>query len=147
MREEPDQDDPRMQQALRQLEFRLSCYRGLEFNLSCVESMLSIVKAHRQQWKLEGLNFPELVAIIVPRLGIFDLKRADLTPESIAMSLVNFVRDTPAATMQEVMDAFSRAYGCQVHVDDMRAGIAKVRGDMARRAARHAAVDEYVGRH
>jgi hypothetical protein len=138
------QEHPLMQEALRQLQFRLSVYRGLDFDQSTVNSMLETVKNHRQQWRLKGVYFPELVAIVVPRLGIFDLKRADLDAKSVAVSLVNFIRDTPQVSVKEAIAAFRHAYGKLIHVDDMRAGIANARSDMARRAARNVAIDQYV---
>lgn len=79
--------------------------------------MFQVVKTHREQCKDRHLDFPHLVAIVIPRLGIVEWCRADLDRASIRTKIVNFVRDYPTAQMQEVVAAFKAAWPA-IHPDD-----------------------------
>ena len=83
---------------------------GSVLTQSKLDDMFKCVGDHRAHWRGRGVDFPALVAVVVPRLGIVDLKRADVDVASVRQSIVNFVRFTPAATMEEVVAAFRAAY-------------------------------------
>jgi hypothetical protein len=113
-----DEHHPEMQQALQELITRLEFYLGHDVSRGLFDSYFRIVKEHRARWRTKGVDFPALVVIVVPRLGVIELKRADLSKESILVSVLNFVREYPQAQMEEVVAAFRAAYPT-LHPDDI----------------------------
>jgi hypothetical protein len=81
-----------------------------ELTTGFLDKLYGIVRDHRAECRRKGIDFPAMVALVVPRLGIVDFKRADLDIASVRQSIVNFVRMNPEATMLEVVEAFRRAY-------------------------------------
>lgn len=77
---------------------------------SFLDKLFGVLRDHRAQWRMRGVDFPVMVALAVPRLGIIEFKRADLDILSIRVSIVNFVRIHPKVTMDEVVTAFRVAY-------------------------------------
>lgn len=76
-----------------------------------LHEMYEVIKHHRAECRREhDLDFPVLVALVVPRLGIIDFKRADLDIASIRATIVNFVQMNPLVTKEEVVAAFRAAY-------------------------------------
>jgi hypothetical protein len=77
-----------------------------------LDKLYDTVREHRRECSGRGLRFPALVALVVPRLGIVEFKRADLDLPSIRVSIVNFVRQWQprGVTMAEVVTAFRMAY-------------------------------------
>jgi hypothetical protein len=113
-----DEQHPEMQKALQQLMFRLSHYPKRQLTGSVLNELNDLIERHRQQCRLKGIDFPRLVVLCVPRLGTLDYKRADLDIAAIKVAIVNFVRENPEATMQEVVAAFMMAYP-GLHPDDV----------------------------
>lgn len=108
-----DESDPRMIRAHQALMTRLGRVIGdgrHPLTKPFLDRLFEVVRDHRTYWRNEGVDFPVLVALVVPRLGIVEFKRADLDLESIKVSIVNFVRFHPNATMEEVVTAFRTAY-------------------------------------
>jgi hypothetical protein len=114
-----DENHPEMQAALKQLIVRLEFYVGRDVTRGLIDSYRRILKEHQQAWRLKGVDFPTMVLVVVPRLGIIHTSRADLDLPSIKQSIVNFVRAYPDATMLEVVHAFQSAYP-GLHPDDLR---------------------------
>lgn len=114
-----DESHPLMIEALRQLKFRVQLRVGLPCTPSNVDSMHRTVRDHRAQWRMKGVDFPELVPLVIYRVGIIDWVRADLDSRSIVVKIVNFVRAHTDVTMPEVVEAFRRAYP-SLHPDDIR---------------------------
>jgi hypothetical protein len=113
-----DESHPQMKEALRELEVRLEFYIGHDVNKGLVDSYNRILKENRAKWRAQGVDFPVLVAIMIPRLGTIDLRRADLPKDSICQEVINLVRATPEATMEEIVMAFRAAYP-DFHPDDI----------------------------
>jgi hypothetical protein len=106
-----DEQHPAMRAAQDELMRRLAWLtEGKNLTGSLMHDVFDMVSCHRTEYRGKGVEFPALVAVVVPRLGIIELKRADLELPSIRTSIVNFVRAHPAASMQEVVEAFRRAY-------------------------------------
>ena len=108
-----DENHPEMGKAHKELLGRLGLVleRGNKtLDKYLVRKMFDVVDQHRKECKGRGIDFPPLVALIVPRLGIIEFKRADLDLPAIRTSIVNFVRFNPAARMEEVVNAFKGAY-------------------------------------
>ena len=96
--------------------------------------MFQVVKTHREQCRDRHLDFPHLVAIVIPRLGIVEWSRADLDATSIRTKIVNFVRDHPTAQMLEVVSAFKAAWP-SVHSDDFATPADNLVKGLAKKAA------------
>lgn len=108
-----DESHPEMIKAYRELLHRLGIVLGNgtnELTKPFLDRMFGIVLDHRSQCRVRGIDFPVLVALVVPRLGIIEFKRADLDIASLRVNIVNFVRQHPRATMDEVVGAFRSAY-------------------------------------
>lgn len=108
-----DENHPEMirahQELLQQLGHTLG--RGnKELDKHLVNKMFDIVKRHREKWRLRGVDFPVLVALVVPGHGIVEWVRADADISSIRVKIVNFVRQHPDVSMDKVVIAFRVAY-------------------------------------
>jgi hypothetical protein len=83
-----------------------------ELTSGFLHDLFEVIKDHRTQCRQKGIDFPVLVAVVVPRLGIVEFKRADLDIASIRIQIVNFVREhgPKGITMEEIVTAFRMAY-------------------------------------
>jgi hypothetical protein len=108
-----DPNDPRMVSAHREILRRLGSILGdgqQQLTKPFLDRMFDAVKQHRAECRTKGIDFPVLVALVVPRLGIVEFVRADLDITSIRTKIVNFVRFNPRVSMDEVVLAFRTAY-------------------------------------
>jgi hypothetical protein len=108
-----DPNDPRMASAHREILRRLGTILGdgrQPLTKPFLDRMFDAVKQHRAECRTKSIDFPVLVALVVPRLGIVEFVRADLDISSIRIKIINFVRFNPRATMEEIMMAFRTAY-------------------------------------
>jgi len=107
-----DDNHPEMARAQHDLMGKLArvFVPGSRLDRSKLDAMMECVRDHRAEWRNRGVDFPVLVAVVIPRLGVVDFKRADADVASIRQSIVNFVRFTPEAEMTEVVAAFRAAY-------------------------------------
>lgn len=108
-----DEDHPQMVRAHQELMSRLGYVleKGdKKLDKYLMKDMYDVVKQHREQCRTRGIDFPALVALVVPRFGIVEWKRADLDLASIKVSIVNFVRFHPQVPMAEVVQTFRRAW-------------------------------------
>jgi hypothetical protein len=119
-----DEDAPEMIMAQQELLRRLGLVLGdgrNELTKPFLEKLFGVIKDHRSEYRQKGVDFPVLVALAVPRLGVVDFKRADLDIASMRMAIVNFVRMNPEAHMDEVVQAFRAAYP-DLKPDDVLSG-------------------------
>ena len=116
-----DENHPDMILAQKELLRRLGIVLGGGRRLDkyLMAKMFDVVTGHREQCRQRNLDFPMLVALVVPRLGIVEWKRADLDAASIRTSIINFVRNYPTVSMDEVVVAFHAAWP-RLHADDLR---------------------------
>lgn len=108
-----DENNPRMIKAHRALLQRLGTVLGdgtNELTKLFLDHLFEVVKNHRTECRQKGIDFPVMVALVVPRLGVVEFVRADLDIESLRVKIINFVRMHPDASMLEVAQAFSGAY-------------------------------------
>jgi hypothetical protein len=83
---------------------------GKRMDRSFIDKLFSVIKDHRAEYRLKGVDFPVLVVVMVPRLGVVHFCRADLDIASIRVQIVNFVQMNPGVTMPEVVAAFRAAF-------------------------------------
>lgn len=106
-----DEDHPEMRKAQQGLMKRLGMIAyGQRVNKPLIDKLKEELKDHRASWRAQGVDFPQMVILAIPRLGVLDFARADLDIASIRIKIVNTVRMTPQATMQEIVEAFMAAY-------------------------------------
>lgn len=109
-----DDNHPRMRHAHKVLLRRIGVILGdgtKELTTGLLHDMFEVIKHHRAECRRErDLDFPALVVVAVPRLGVVHFLRADLDIPSIRQSIVNFVRMNPQVTPEETVAAFRVAY-------------------------------------
>ncbi len=108
-------DDVRMQVACNQLAARLEQFRNKALNKELIDDIQRVVKQHRAESKLrDGLDFPELTPMIVPRLGTLHLVRRDLRVRDVAVVLQNITAMYPTVTSAELAQAVRWAFPAYV---------------------------------
>jgi hypothetical protein len=106
-----DETHPEMRRALLGVGQRIDkIVQGRPITKPLIDEVMDAIKHHRNEWRTRGVDFPTLVLICIPRLGVLEFARADLDIASIRIKIVNVVRMNPAATKIEVVDAFCAAY-------------------------------------
>ena len=132
------EDHPEMVRAHKLLVDRLGVMSaGRRLDRGLFEAMHDVVVQHRLTCRAKGIDFPKLVAVVVPRLGIIEWSRADLDLASVKIKIVNFVRDHPTAAMEEVVSAFKAAWP-HIKPDDFAAPASKVSKSVIEKAAKAA---------
>lgn len=109
-----DENHPRMVRAQHELLRRLGTVLGdgtKPLTPSLLAELEYVIEHHRSECRREkDLDFPKLVALIVPRVGLVEFKRADADIASVRQIIVNMVRNNPHITMDEVVAAVVRAW-------------------------------------
>lgn len=131
-----DEANPRMVRAHKALLQRLGRVLGdgsKALTTGLLQDMRTIIDDHRAECRKNGIDFPVLVAVVVPRLGIVEFKRADLDMPSIRQNIINFVRTHEGVTMEEVVFAFKGAY------PDLKPGDVMAQREVGQGVAKHVA--------
>jgi hypothetical protein len=108
-----EEQHPQMVLAQQDLLRRLERVIGLfpkTLTQSLLDKMRGVINDHRIEWRQKGVDFPVLVALVVPRFRIVEWKRADLDLASIRTCIVNFVRAHPQISMSDLVNAIRGAY-------------------------------------
>lgn len=99
-----------MQVAEAALRGLLQRYTGRKLTSTTFHEMNELLKDFRVKCRHEGLAFPELKALVIPRLGAVDLVNAELEGDALRLRVVAFTRRHPAATLREVVQAVKWAF-------------------------------------
>lgn len=92
-----DEDAPEMLAAQRWIAERIHDLTiGREVTASLIREVEQAIYDHRVRSRQNGLDFPELVLMCIPRLGIIKLVRRDAELPAIKMHVVNLVRECAA---------------------------------------------------
>jgi hypothetical protein len=144
-----EDDHPEMIKAQQELLRRLGKVLGNGRNALTkpfLDRLFGVIKDHRAAYRIKGVDFPVMVALVVPRLGIVEFARADLDIASLRIKIVNFVRFNPNATMEEVVQAFRMAYP-DLKPDEVLTGhTAGIQANERRDARTKKVVEEFLGR-
>ena len=65
---------------------------------------------HRTHCRLQGINFPPLVPLLLPRLGRIAMMREDSDPADIRRVVVKLARDNPTITAEDIATALKHAF-------------------------------------
>jgi hypothetical protein len=96
---------------LAQLVGRLRALHGNRITGGLLTDAKQLILDHRTHCRQQGIQFPVMVMVVVPRLGILELARADLDISSIAQQVVNFTSAHPTVTPGEIAEAIIGAWG------------------------------------
>lgn len=88
---------------------KLFCTGRLLSNQS-LDALDQIAKDHRAWARLHGIPFPRMSIVVIPRLGIIEIWRADLERADLEHHVVRMVRKFPRLLMPELADAIARSY-------------------------------------
>ena len=112
-----DPDDPQMQCALKDMVAMVNARivgRQLDgSDRKILDDLETLIFDHKARWKARGVAFPDMTALIVPRLGYVKLMRADLNQKSIETEIVNMAKDVVALdgiTREEIATAIRYAW-------------------------------------
>ena len=115
-----DDNDPRLIRAQHELLRRLGTLINdqPELDQSLLDKMYNTIKDHRDECLNLGFKFPQLVPIAVIGSGCVDFVRADLDMSSIKTKILNYVREHPNVSMENVVAGFRIAFP-QLRPDDI----------------------------
>ena len=105
-----DENDPLMILSASALETRLRVFTGKELSRETLHQINDLIMDHRTRCRQQGVDFPALAALVVPRLSIIDLVNAELEGDALRLRIVGFVRRHPNATSAEVAHAVKWAF-------------------------------------
>lgn len=105
-----DENHPEMQRAKNDLLVALATFRGCQVDNQTMVDLNNTIAEHRARWRIKGVDFPVLAALIVPRLHIISLVRADLDQKAIESRIVQFVKENPQVTARDVAQAVKWAF-------------------------------------
>lgn len=105
-----DENHPKMVLATEQLFARIKHFTGRRFANGELHDLQKIVKDHRVACKLNGVNYPELVPMILHKQGGIDLVRKDLEPAGVRAALYNLIQKYPNAEPDELAHAVRTAF-------------------------------------
>lgn len=103
-------EEARVNHAAQQLFERLRGFTGRQLTSTTVHDIRVLVKDHRQQCKLRGIPFPELVPLVLTKSGVIELVRRDLEPASIQTIIVNLTVKYPTVSADEIAQAVMWAF-------------------------------------
>ena len=86
-----------------------------------VDDITDLLKAHRRECKMRGIDFPEMVCLVVPEVGAIEIIRRDSTREALQIHVVNLTVKYPAIRPEHIAAALQRAF------PDFRPGAIDVR--------------------
>ena len=91
---------------------------GRNMNKWLYYSMLTLIEDHRFQCNMRGIAFPRLVAVWLEGVGAVKIVRADIDAKSLQVAIVNWTREHPTITVDEVVRALKRHFpGYVSHVN------------------------------
>lgn len=106
-----DPDHPLMKKAANELAYYLNKYLvGRPLTEQIMVLINNTLVEHRRQCRRKGVDFPVMSALVIPRLGVIELVRADLDQEDIDVRLNNLSVMHPTATQAEIRQALAWAF-------------------------------------
>ena len=88
----------------------LRSWLGEDLDEEALELLFDFVEQHRINARKRGINFPKLVALVIPRLGWIKLVRHEIPESSIRRAVLALLRECPKVTREEVAQAVKRAW-------------------------------------
>lgn len=105
-----DENDPLMRLSEAALAVRLQVFNGASLSSETFHQLNELLIDHRTRCRQQGVNFPVLAALVVPRLSVISLVNAELEGDALRIRIVGFARQNPKATAREVAQAVKWAF-------------------------------------
>lgn len=83
---------------------------GQDMNDATVQRIEEIIVDHRTRLRTQGLDFPELVPIVLPRNGTVDVVVRDMDIRGIEVTIVNLTRKYPSVSREDLAFGIGRAF-------------------------------------
>lgn len=84
------EEDARANKSAGELHEKLMTFcRGRLLSTGVYDNIVDIVKDHATRARLDGIKFPDMVVIAMPKCGGVEVVRADLDPKSIQTTIYN----------------------------------------------------------
>lgn len=94
----------------KRLTARIVLFLGRDMTGRNIEKIEEVIKEHRRGCRMRGLNFPELVAIVMPTSGNLEIIPREQDRAGIETLIVNLARKWPSVTADELGFAINRAF-------------------------------------
>lgn len=107
MREMTDAERSREQQ---RLSLKVTRFLGQPMNGRTLARIDEILDDHRQRCRMQGLDFPEVVAVVMPTVGNIDVVPRDLDLKGIETLILNLVRKYPSVSRDDLAFGINRAF-------------------------------------
>lgn len=105
-----EEQDPRMVAAQEELLWRFQNFFGQEFYRLPSSKANAIIHDHYVHWKLKGVDFPKMVALILPSIGKIELFRKDLEINGVANAIVAVIKREPKVDRAELANEVRRCW-------------------------------------
>ena len=112
-------DDRRLARANRALFNRLQLHLlGKVMNKSLYDGMLTLINDHRFECRMLGIPYPDVVAVWLDKVRAVKVVRADIERADLQVAMVNWTREHPDVTVEEIARALNRHFpGYVKHLD------------------------------
>ena len=88
----------------------LARFMGKDLTTTTVHSLTEAVKDYGIKMRQSGIDFPEVVLVILPAWGHIGIHRADSDESRIQTIIKNMIHKFPQATPREIAEAIRRAW-------------------------------------
>ena len=107
-----DPNDPIMQAASHDLLTRIGYLkqRRRVIDRALLHEIRETIKEHRTHCRLQGIAFPPLVPLLLPRLDRIAMMREDSDPADIRRVVLKLARDNPTITAEDIATALKHAF-------------------------------------
>lgn len=103
-----------MAEALKDMVARLNTFIiGRELNGSdkkILDDLEELIEDHQTRWRRRGVKFPDMTALVIPRLGFLKLVRQDWDASAIDVEILNLTVQCPEADAEELATAVHYAW-------------------------------------
>lgn len=119
-------DDPRLESARADLAEALGLLVARHgISRALVDEFLSVEPSFRRHVRAQGIDFPQMTLLLLPRFGAAKLFRRDLEGPGIQRVVINLTVEFPTITAREIAEAVAAAwpeYARKVNAEARRKG-------------------------
>lgn len=92
------------------LALKIERFLGQPMNGRMLEKIDGILADHRQRCRMRGLDFPDVVAVVMPTAGNIDVVSRELDQKGIETLIVNLARKYPTVSRDDLAFGINRAF-------------------------------------
>lgn len=106
-----DEKHPEFQRATVDFQNRMRFFDNWPVTEATLQAIERMIVEHRDHWKLQGVEYPPLVVICLPRCDYLYIRHAELQIEQIRDLVVHLAtKARPTPTAEEIAFAIGHAY-------------------------------------